>query len=70
MFFRWECAFYSQVVWIINDMRKVKNMNDVKNLVKKYVDNKYSYNFVDVLTKMLNLYEKDRPDFIELCNMV
>lgn len=52
------------------DMRKVKNMNDVKNLVKKYVDNKYSYNFVDVLTKMLNLYEKDRPDFIELCNMV
>jgi serine/threonine protein kinase len=52
------------------DMRKVKNMIDVKNLVKKYVDNKYSYNFVDILTRMLNLYEKDRPDFIELRSMV
>jgi serine/threonine protein kinase len=52
------------------DMRKVKNMIDVKNLVKKYVDNKYSYNFVDILTRMLNLYEKDRPDFIELSSMV
>ena len=52
------------------DMRKVKNMIDVKNLVNKYVNNKYSYNFVDILTCMLNLYEKDRPDFIELSNMV
>ena len=45
-------------------------MIDVKNLVNKYVNNKYSYNFVDILTCMLNLYEKDRPDFIELSNMV
>lgn len=52
------------------DMRKVKNMIDVKNLVNKYMDNKYSNNFVDILTSMLNLYEKDRPDFIELSNMV
>ena len=52
------------------DMRKVKNMIDVKNLVNKYMDNKYSHNFVDILTSMLNLYEKDRPDFIELSNMV
>ena len=52
------------------DMRKVKNMTDVKNLVNKYVNNKYSYNFVDILTRMLNIYEKDRPDFIELGNLV
>ena len=52
------------------DMRKVKNMNDVKNVVNKFVDNKYSNVFSDALVLMLNLNEKERPDFIELSNMI
>ena len=52
------------------DMRKVKNMNDIKKIVDKYVNKKYSENFVNILLIMLNLNEKDRPDFIELGNMV
>ena len=52
------------------DMRKVKNMNDVKNVVDKFLGNKYSNNIRDILYIMLNLNEKERPDFIELCNMI
>ena len=52
------------------DMRKVKNNNDVKNVVEKYLGNKYSKNVKDILDIMLNLNEKERPDFIELCNMI
>ena len=52
------------------DMRKVKNMNDVKKIVNKYFDKKYSENFENIILNMLNLNEKDRPDFIELSNMI
>ena len=52
------------------DMRKVKNMNDVKNLVDKFVDNRYSNDFVNILISMLNLNEKERPDFLELSNII
>ena len=52
------------------DMRKVKNMNDVKNLVDKFVDNKYSNDLVNIIISMLNLNEKERPDFLELSNII
>ena len=52
------------------DMRKVRNMNDVRNVINKSINGKYSNNFSDVLFIMLNLNEKDRPDFIELSNMI
>ena len=52
------------------DMRKVKSMNDVKKIVNKYFDKKYSENFENIILNMLNLNEKDRPDFIELSNMI
>ena len=51
-------------------MRKVRNMNDVRNVINKSINGKYSNNFSDVLFIMLNLNEKDRPDFIELSNMI
>ena len=52
------------------DMRKAKNMKDVRNVVDKYVKNKYSNFFSDALIYMLNLNEKERPDFIELSNLI
>ena len=52
------------------DMRKVKNMNDVKGVVYKYADNRYSNYFLDTLIIMLDLNEKERPDFIEFGNMI
>ena len=45
-------------------------MNDVKNLVDKFVDNKYSNDLVNIIISMLNLNEKERPDFLELSNII
>ena len=48
------------------DIRELDNMEDVKNILVKYLIAKYSYNFVGTLLKMLEVNENLRPDFIEL----
>ena len=52
------------------DIRKVNNMKQLKDVVKKYVNNKYSQSFFDILLSMLQLNEKERPDFIELSSII
>ena len=37
-------------------------------ILEKYLIVKYSYNFVNILVKMLEVDENLRPDFIELEN--
>ena len=48
------------------DIRELKDMNLIKNILEKYLIVKYSYNFVNILIKMLEINENLRPDFIEL----
>ena len=48
------------------DIRELKDMNLIKSILEKYLIVKYSYNFVNILVKMLELNENLRPDFIEL----
>ena len=48
------------------DIRELDNMENVKNILVKYLIAKYSYNFVGTLLKMLEVNESLRPDFIEL----
>jgi len=48
------------------DIRELKDMNMIKNILEKYLIVKYSYNFVNILIKMLEINENLRPDFIEL----
>jgi len=48
------------------DIRELDNMENVKNILVKYLIAKYSYNFVGTLLKMLEVNENSRPDFIEL----
>ena len=48
------------------DVRELDNMENVKNILVKYLIAKYSYNFVGTLLKMLEINENLRPDFIEL----
>ena len=48
------------------DIRELKDMNKIKNILEKYLIVKYSYNFVNILIKMLEINENLRPDFIEL----
>ena len=50
------------------DIRELKDMNLIKNILEKYLIVKYSYNFVNILIKMLEINENLRPDFIELDN--
>ena len=48
------------------DIRELDKMENVKNILVKYLIAKYSYNFVGTLLKMLEVNENLRPDFIEL----
>ena len=48
------------------DIRELKDMEKIKNILIKYLIAKFSYDFVHVLVKMLEVNEALRPDFIEL----
>ena len=48
------------------DIRELKDMELIKNILVKYLIAKYSYDFVHILIKMLEIKEELRPDFIEL----
>jgi hypothetical protein len=52
------------------EIRKVNNMKKLSEVVDRFVNGKYSKNFTDLLLNMLQLNEKERPDFIELSSMV
>ena len=51
---------------ILYDIRELKDMNLIKSILEKYLIVKYSYNFDNILVKMLEVNENLRPDFIEL----
>ena len=48
------------------DIRELKSMDSIKNVLVKYLIAKYSYKFVDILIKMLEINEDLRPDFLDL----
>ena len=50
------------------DIREIKDSKVIKKILETYLIVKYSYNFVNILVKMLEVDEKLRPDFIELEN--
>ena len=52
------------------DIRELKNMDSIKNILVKYLIAKYSYKFVDILMKMLEINEDLRPDFLDLEKIV
>ena len=48
------------------DIRELKDMHMIKNILVKYLIVKYSYDFVHILIQLLEVSEDLRPDFIEL----
>ena len=54
----------------LSELRDLTDMDKIKMIVEKYLKNRYSKNFVDILFSMLQVEEKDRPDFIELENII
>ena len=41
-------------------------MNDVRKFINKCIGRKYSKKFVELIENMLEINERNRPDFIEL----
>ena len=48
------------------DIRELRDMRRIRNVLVKYLISKYSYDFVQILIKLLEYSENLRPDFIEL----
>ena len=47
-------------------IRELKKMDNLKDILVKYLISRYSYDFIDILLKMLEIDEKKRFDFIQL----
>ena len=54
----------------LSQLRDIKNMDEIKVLIEKSLKDRYSQKFIDILFIMLQLEEKDRPDFIELESII
>ena len=52
------------------ETRKFVEMNSVKKYISKLLRNKYSNKFIQLLCTMIEIHEKNRPDFIELENIM
>ena len=54
---------------LLCEIREIKNMNGIKTIIQKYANKGiciYSENYWNILYSMLELDERNRPDFIEL----
>ena len=61
------CTLSYQPLYLL---RNANNMANIEPIIDEYIINRYSKNISDLLFKMLQLEEKDRPDFIELESMI
>ena len=48
------------------EIREMENMNDIRNVLNKYLSQRYSKNFIEILLCMLEFKEKKRPDFVQM----
>ncbi len=66
------CIFFAATLTFqsLYDIREIKNMEVICNIIGNYLYPHYSEEIVDILYKMLQLEEKKRPDFIQLERMI
>ena len=48
------------------DIRELYDNNKIKKIIEKYLSSRYSKEYIKLITSMLQIKEKSRPDFIEL----
>ena len=48
------------------DIRELYDNNKIKKIIEKYLSSRYSKDYIKLITSMLQIKEKNRPDFIEL----
>ena len=59
----YACTLSNESVY---DIRKFVDMNDVKQFIKKSLEKKYNKRFIELIENMLEINERNRPDFIQL----
>ena len=59
----YACTLTNEYIY---DIRKYVDMNDVRKFINKCIGRKYSKKFVELIENMLEINERNRPDFIEL----
>ena len=52
------------------DIRKIVDMKELRKYLDKNLGNNYSNKFIDLVTLLLEIHEKNRPDFIQLEEMM
>ena len=52
------------------EIREEVNMENIKKSVNQYLGEKYTNDYINLLISMLNVDEKNRPDFLELNSML
>ena len=52
------------------DIRECKDMNKIKNIISSYIISKYSFDYISILLKMIEIDENKREDFIQLENSI
>ena len=50
---------------ILYDIRELTNMDKIRNILKSYLNKRYSDKYIEFLLCMLEINEKKRPDFIQ-----
>jgi serine/threonine protein kinase len=66
------CILYAATLTVnsIYDLRELITNIEIENVVRRYINKRYSEKFIKVIMKMLNYNEKERCDFIEMENVI
>ena len=64
------CILYAATLSykILYDLRNVNNQKNIINIIKNYLAKKFSIKFIELITRMIDVNEEMRFDFIELIN--
>jgi NIMA (never in mitosis gene a)-related kinase len=62
------CLLYAATLYFncTDEIREMTDMNEIKIILNKYLSERYSNNFIYLISLMLNVEEQLRPDFIQL----
>ena len=66
------CILYASTLNMISlyEIREMTDMNDIKKIIEKHLDKRYSKSLIELILCMLNVDERKRPDFIQLEKMI
>ena len=62
------CLLYAATMYFncTDEIREIIDMNEIKTILKKYLEERYSNKFISLIHLMLQVKEQLRPDFIQL----